>query len=67
MAVFGVHAIVWGTVATTVRQQNTPSALVGRVASVYLLASVGGAAVGALLGGALAGRARREIEPSSGR
>lgn len=56
MAVFGVHAIVWGTVATTVRQQNTPHELLGRVGSVYLLASTGGAAVGALLGGVLAQR-----------
>jgi len=35
MAVFGVHAIVWGTVATTVRQRATPSGLLGRVGSVY--------------------------------
>jgi predicted MFS family arabinose efflux permease len=51
MAVFGVHAIVWGTVATTVRQRATPSGLLGRVGSVYQLASVGGAAAGAVLGG----------------
>lgn len=54
MAVFGVHAVVWGTVATTVRQRATPSALMGRVGSVYQLASVGGAAVGALAGGFVA-------------
>jgi MFS family permease len=56
MAVFGVHAVVWGTVSTTVRQRLTPSALLGRVTSVYLLASVGGAAVGAVLGGLVAQR-----------
>ncbi|MEU4762912.1 MFS transporter [Actinosynnema sp. NPDC023794] len=54
MAVFGVHAVVWGSVATTVRQRSTPTELLGRVGSVYQLASVGGAALGALLGGVLA-------------
>jgi MFS family permease len=54
MAVFGVHAIVWGTVSTTARQLATPDELLGRVNSVYLLASIGGSALGALLGGAIA-------------
>ena len=56
MVVFGVHAVVWGTVSTTARQLATPDALLGRVNSVYLLASVGGAALGSLLGGVLAQR-----------
>jgi MFS family permease len=56
MAVFGVHAIVWGTVATTARQRATPSALLGRVGSVYQLASVCGSVLGALLGGFVASR-----------
>jgi MFS family permease len=56
MAVFGVHAIVWGTVATTARQRATPSALLGRVGSVYQLASVSGSVLGALLGGFVATR-----------
>ncbi|TDO67113.1 putative MFS family arabinose efflux permease [Kribbella sp. VKM Ac-2571] len=54
MAVFGVHAVVWGIVSTTARQLATPDALMGRVNSVYLLASVGGAAIGSALGGELA-------------
>ncbi|TDW71158.1 MFS transporter [Kribbella pratensis] len=54
MAVFGVHAVVWGIVSTTTRQLVTPDALMGRVNSVYLLASVGGAAIGSALGGVLA-------------
>jgi predicted MFS family arabinose efflux permease len=54
MTVFGVHAIVWGSVATTVRQLATPSELYGRVGSGYALASVSGGALGALLGGVLA-------------
>ncbi|MEV5960925.1 MFS transporter [Kribbella sp. NPDC051952] len=54
MAVFGVHAVVWGIVSTTARQLATPDPLMGRVNSVYLLASVGGAAIGSALGGVLA-------------
>lgn len=54
MAVFGVHAVVWGIVSTTARQLATPDALMGRVYSVYALANVGGAALGTLLGGVLA-------------
>ena len=56
MAVFGVHAVVWGTTSTTVRQRAVPSRLLGRVTSVYLLGSVGGMALGSLLGGAIAQR-----------
>lgn len=56
MAVFGVHAVIWGTVSTTARQLATPDELLGRVNSVYLLASVGGAAVGSLIGAVLAQR-----------
>ena len=56
MAVFGVHAVVWGIVSTTARQLATPEPLMGRVNSVYLLASVGGAAIGSALGGVLAQR-----------
>ncbi len=54
MLLFGVHGMVWGIVSTTVRQQATPPPLLGRVNSVYLLASVGGAAIGALLGSLVA-------------
>ncbi|HZX06186.1 MFS transporter [Kribbella sp.] len=56
MAVFGVHAVVWGIVSTTTRQLATPDQLMGRVNSVYLLASAGGAAIGSALGGVLAQR-----------
>jgi MFS family permease len=56
MTVFGVHAVVWGIVSTTARQLATPDALMGRVNNVYTLAAVGGAALGALLGGVLAQR-----------
>ena len=54
MALFGAHAVVWGTTSTTVRQRAVPDALLGRVTSVYMLGSIGALAVGTLIGGALA-------------
>jgi predicted MFS family arabinose efflux permease len=56
LAVFGLHSVVWGTTATTVRQRAVPAALLGRITSVYLLGSVGAVALGTLLGGVLAQR-----------
>jgi MFS family permease len=53
---FGIHAAVWGTTSTTVRQRAVPDAVLGRVTSVYLLGSVGGIALGTLIGGAVASR-----------
>ncbi len=51
---FGVHAAVWGTTSTTVRQRATPEHMLGRVNSVYMLGSLGGIALGTLIGGAMA-------------
>ena len=56
MAVFGVHAMVWGSTSTTVRQRAVPEHLLGRVTSVYLIGAVGGLALGSLLGGLIAQR-----------
>lgn len=56
MVLFGLHAVVWGTTSTTVRQRAVPSRLLGRVTSVYLLGAVGGLAIGSVLGGAIAQR-----------
>jgi MFS family permease len=56
MVLFGLHAVVWGTTSTTVRQRAVPARLLGRVTSVYLLGGVGGLALGSLLGGAIAQR-----------
>jgi predicted MFS family arabinose efflux permease len=53
---FGAHAYVWGTTSTAVRQRATPTELQGRVASVDLLASVGGLVIGAPIGGWVANR-----------
>ncbi|WP_433724711.1 MFS transporter [Actinoplanes sp. CA-051413] len=54
IVVFSVHAAVWGNVATTLRQRSIPGGLYGRVAGVYSLLDLGGAALGSLLGGAVA-------------
>jgi predicted MFS family arabinose efflux permease len=54
LVAFGVHTMVWGVVATTVRQQATPNRLLGRVASVDALLNTAGTAAGTLLGGLLA-------------
>ena len=52
--VFGAHAFIWGTTATTVRQRAVPNELMGRVGGVYRLAIVGGLTIGAPIGGVLA-------------
>jgi MFS family permease len=54
MLLFGAHAAVWGTVATTTRQRLVPEPMQGRIRSLYGLITMGGSAVGALLGGAAA-------------
>ena len=53
---FGAHASVWGTTSTSVRQRAVPNELQGRVGSVYMLASTGGLALGAPIGGFVADR-----------
>jgi MFS family permease len=53
---FGVHAFVWTTTSTTVRQRAVPNEFQGRVASVYLMGVFGGLVAGAALGGVIAGR-----------
>lgn len=54
MTLFGAHAVVWGTVATTVRQRSVPGQLLGRVTSVFFFASTGAAAIGAAVGSLVA-------------
>lgn len=54
MTLFGAHAVVWGTVATTVRQRRVPTELLGRVTSVFFFASTGAAAIGAAAGSLIA-------------
>jgi MFS family permease len=54
MTLFGIHAVVWGTTSTTVRQRAVPASLMGRVTSVYMLGNVGGAVIGSIIGGLIA-------------
>ncbi len=53
-ALFGAHAIAWGTVTVTIRQTIVPSKLLGRVTSAYMTIAVGSGAIGAVIGGVLA-------------
>lgn len=52
--VFGAHAFVWGTTATTIRQRAVPDELFGRVSGVYRVGIFGGLVAGAPIGGVLA-------------
>jgi MFS family permease len=54
--VFGAHAFIWGTTSTSVRQRAVPTAMQGRVSSVYMIGVTGGMVVGSVLGGLIAGR-----------
>lgn len=56
MVVFGAYAFVWGAVSTAVRQRATPTALQGRVGSVYMVCVFGGIVIGQALGGMIAAR-----------
>ena len=53
-ALFGAHAIAWGTVTVTVRQTIVPPALLGRVTSAYMTIAAGSGAIGTVIGGGLA-------------
>jgi MFS family permease len=55
LVVFGMHAFVWGTTSTVVRQRAVPDAVLGRVTGVYRVAIVGGLVIGTPIGGLLAG------------
>jgi len=54
IVVFGAHATVWGVIVTTIRQRDVPPEMYGRIAGVYALLELGGAALGSLLGGVVA-------------
>ncbi|GIM92862.1 MFS transporter [Paractinoplanes toevensis] len=55
IVVFSVHAMVWGVIVSSIRQRVVPAELRGRVGSVHALLDLGGAALGSLIGGLLAG------------
>ena len=54
--VFGIHASIWGTTATSVRQRAVPIEFQGRVGSVYMMGVHGGIVLGAAVGGVIASR-----------
>ena len=51
---FGVGPIVWTVSSTTLRQTLTPSAMLGRVSSIFLTANAGARPIGAALGALVA-------------
>ena len=51
----GMHEAAWGTTVVTIRQRAVPNEFQGRVSSVYMVGVFGSLAVGALIGGAIAG------------
>lgn len=53
LLVFGVHSSVWSVLTVSLRQHRTAEDVRGRVLSAYMVLSVGGAAIGSLLGGIL--------------
>ncbi|WP_328882401.1 MFS transporter [Streptomyces sp. NBC_00299] len=54
LAVFGLMGMVWNVNTTTLMQQRSPAALLGRVASAFRTLAFAGVPLGALLGGAVA-------------
>ena len=54
LLVFGIHSAVWSVLTLSLRQHRIGEAARGRVSAAYMVLSVGGAALGAVLGGALA-------------
>lgn len=53
LLVFGVHSSVWSVLTASLRQHRITDEARGRVGAAYMVLSVGGAALGALLGGVL--------------
>jgi predicted MFS family arabinose efflux permease len=56
LAAYICHSVVWNVLASSIRQKATPNAMMGRVGSMSRLLSLSGLALGAFLGGLLAGR-----------
>ncbi|MFD2341518.1 MFS transporter [Clavibacter tessellarius] len=54
LALYILHAVVWGVCATSLRQRLVPDPLLGRVGAAGRVLSLLGLAVGSALGGALA-------------
>lgn len=56
LAIFGIHIAYWATTASAVRQRAIPMELQGRVGAAYVMAMLGGMALGSVIGGVLAQR-----------
>lgn len=54
MAVFAVMGMVWNVNQTTLIQERSPAAMLGRISSAFRTLAIAGAPLGALLGGAAA-------------
>ncbi|MFD9629756.1 MFS transporter [Streptomyces violascens] len=54
MALFGVMGMVWNVNLTTLMQERSPEAMLGRVSAAFRTLAVAGAPLGALVGGAAA-------------
>ncbi|MFF3321698.1 MFS transporter [Streptomyces sp. NPDC002889] len=54
MAVFAVMGMVWNVNQTTLTQERSPAAMLGRISSAFRTLAVAGAPLGALAGGAAA-------------
>jgi predicted MFS family arabinose efflux permease len=54
LLVFGAHAAIWGTIASSIRQRAVPAALQGRVSGVYMVGVNGGLVAGSAIGGLVA-------------
>jgi predicted MFS family arabinose efflux permease len=52
--VFGAHAAVWGTTASSIRQRAVPAAYQGRVGAAYMMGVHGGIVAGSAIGGVIA-------------
>ncbi|GAA3783111.1 hypothetical protein GCM10022379_56980 [Micromonospora maritima] len=63
LAVWGVHAMVWGVLVVSLRQRLVPDRLRGRVNGAYALADLGGAALGTVAGGLLATATGSILQP----
>ncbi|WP_405802156.1 MFS transporter [Streptomyces sp. NBC_01506] len=55
MAVFGVMGMVWNVNQATLVQERSPAEMLGRISSAFRTLAIGGAPLGALLGGLVAG------------
>ena len=58
MLLFGIHETVWADDLDDRPPTGGPASLLGRVASVSMLAAVGGSSIGAIVGGLLAAAIR---------